>query len=162
MAESRTGARGVLRDLMRFALVGGVGLVVDVAVFNLLRATVLADGRVAGAVLVAKAISISAAILTNWAGNRWWTFRSHRQARMLPEAAAFFAVSLIGSAISLLCLAISHYALGLTSALADNVSANVIGLVLGSAFRFVASRAWVFAAHEPRRLSTPAPLAGPG
>lgn len=150
------GVRGVLRDLMRFAVVGGVGLVVDVGVFNLLRATVLGDGRVAGAVLIAKAISVSAAILTNWAGNRWWTFRSHRQARMLPEAAAFFAVSLIGSAISLVCLAISHYALGLTSALADNVSANVIGLLLGSAFRFVASRAWVFAARDAEGLRQPA------
>lgn len=162
MSVREEGLRGVLRDLMRFAVVGGVGLVVDVGVFNLLRATVLADGRVTGAVLIAKSISISAAILTNWAGNRWWTFRSHRQARMLPEAAAFFAVSLIGSAISLLCLAISHYALGLTSALADNVSANVIGLVLGSAFRFVASRAWVFTTHESRSLSTPTRSVGAG
>ena len=162
MGVRQAGVRGVLGDLMRFALVGGVGVVVDVGVFNLLRATVLADGRVTGAVLIAKAISITAAILTNWAGNRWWTFRTHRRARMLPEAAAFFAVSLIGSAISLACLAMSHYALGFTSALADNVSANMIGLVLGSAFRFVASRAWVFSAHESPALSTPVRSVGAG
>ena len=42
----------------------------------------------------------------------------------------------IGLAISLMCLFISHYVLDLTSALADNISANVIGLVLGTTFRF--------------------------
>ena len=138
------GWAGLMRDVARFALVGGIGLVVDVAVFNLLRSTLLADGHVTGAVLVAKMISTSAAILTNWAGNRWWTFRTHRHARMLPEAAAFFAVSLAGSAISLLCLVVTHYLLGHTSALADNLSANVVGLLLGSIFRFIAARSWVF------------------
>ena len=139
---------------MRFAVVGGFGLVVDVAVFNLLRATILTDGVVVGAVLIAKCISVTAAVVTNWAGNRWWTFRSHRHARMLPEAVAFFVVSLAGSGIALLCLAVSHYALGLTSAFADNVSANIIGLLLGSAFRFVVARTWVF-----KSATVPSPVA---
>lgn len=134
----------LVADLGRFSLVGGLGLVVDVCLFNLLRATVLPDGRVAGAVLIAKSISTVAAILTNWAGNRWWTFRNRRRTRMLPEVLSFIAVSLAGSVIALLCLALSHYVLGYTSLFADNISANVIGLALGSVFRFVAARNWVF------------------
>jgi hypothetical protein len=42
------------------------------------------------------------------------------------------------------CLWISHYLLGLDSALADNISANVIGLGLGTLFRFWSYRRWVF------------------
>ena len=42
------------------------------------------------------------------------------------------------------CLAISHYLLDFTSRLADNIAANVIGLGLGTAFRFWSYRRWVF------------------
>ena len=61
----------------------------------------------------------------------------------------------LGTAIATTCLAISHYALGFTSALADNISANVIGLVLGTMFRFWAYRTYVFSetpeeSPEPR------------
>ena len=46
-------------------------------------------------------------------------------------------------------LVISHDLLGLTSRLADNVSANVIGLALGTLFRYWSYRRFVFAV--PRR-----------
>jgi putative flippase GtrA len=46
--------------------------------------------------------------------------------------------------ISLSCLWVSHYLLGFESALADNISANVIGLVLGTVFRFWGYHNWVF------------------
>lgn len=124
---------------------------VDIVVFNLLRATLLPDGSLAGAVLIAKAAATVLAILANWAGNRWWTFRDRRGTRIGSEMASFVAVSLIGSAIAFGCLAFSHYLLGLASPLADNISANVIGLLLGSLFRFFASRRWVFRAPEASR-----------
>ncbi|PZQ91573.1 MAG: GtrA family protein [Leifsonia xyli] len=142
MPESRL--RSLVHDLARFSVVGGIGFVVDVALFNLLRATVLPDGRITGAVLVAKGIAVTAAILTNWAGNRWWTFRERRRARAVSEAVGFFLISLAGSAIALGCLGVSHYLLGFRTALADNISTNLVGLALGSAFRFVAVRSWLF------------------
>jgi putative flippase GtrA len=46
--------------------------------------------------------------------------------------------------VAVACLAVSHYVLGFTSPLADNVAANGVGLVLGTAFRYVAYRRWVF------------------
>ncbi|MCK2035743.1 GtrA family protein [Microbacterium sp. SSW1-49] len=146
MPESHTGP--LARDLIRFAAVGGVGVVIDVVVFNALRATILPDGSVTGAVLIAKVAATALAILANWAGNRWWTFRDRRGTSITVEMASFIAVSLVGSAIALGCLAISHYLFGFTSALADNISANVIGLLLGSLFRFSASRRWVFRAES--------------
>ena len=45
----------------------------------------------------------------------------------------------------MLTLAISHDVLGLTSRLADNISANVVGLALGTLFRYWSYKTFVFA-----------------
>lgn len=145
MSESSVGSsRGtsLLTELLRFGVVGGFGFVVDVAVFNMLRAH---DpfGWVWWPV-GAKAISTIMAIAVNWIGNRSWTFREHRRSDTGREAAEFLIASLIGGGVSLLCLVFSRDVLGLTSALDDNISANVVGLALGSAVRFCAYRWWVF------------------
>ena len=141
--------RQLFGQLARFGVVGLGGFVIDVAVFNLLRLTVLAPEHVAEGPLIAKAISTSLAILFNWLGNRYWTFRATRRRQALREAVEFILVSVAGSLISMLCLWISHYVLGLTSPVADNISSNVIGLALGTAFRFVFYRWWVF--HPDRK-----------
>lgn len=136
--------RPLLTQLVRFTAVGGVGFVVDVALFNLLRVTVLAPERMHEGPVVAKVISTTVAIILNWLGNRYWTFGEHRRAQALREGIEFFVVSLGGMLIGLACLWISHYLLGFTSLLADNISTNVIGLALGTAFRFWLYRVWVF------------------
>lgn len=139
---------GLLRQAIAFAGVGGVGLVVDVGAFNLLRATVLAPGSVPAGAIWAKVISVTLAIAVNWLGNRTVTFhRSRRVGRtrdVLLEAARFLATSALGSAVAVGALALSHYGLGLTSVLADNIAANVVGLAMGSVVRFVLCRVWVF------------------
>ena len=50
----------------------------------------------------------------------------------------------VGLAIALGCLAISHYVMGFHTGIADNISGNGVGLVLGTMFRFWAYRRWVF------------------
>ncbi len=139
-------------QLARFGVVGLGGLVIDVGIFNLLRLTVLSPDEIESGPLIAKVISTSVAIVFNWLGNRYWTFRTTRRRQALREAIEFIAVSLAGSLISLLCLWVSHYVLGFTSVLADNISSNVIGLALGTAFRFVFYRWWVF--HPDRTAVT--------
>ena len=47
-------------------------------------------------------------------------------------------------AIALSCLGFSHYVLDLRSPLADNISANLVGLALGMVFRFWSYRTFVF------------------
>ncbi|MBT2500186.1 GtrA family protein [Agromyces sp. ISL-38] len=140
--------RPLLVQLARFSVVGGVGFVVDAGLFTALRA---ADPiGVHGWPMYAKAISVVAAIAVNWVGNRTWTFRAEgRRSDTAREAVEFLVASLLGSLVALACLGFSHYALHLTSALADNVSANMVGLLLGSAVRFVAYRRWVFAERRP-------------
>ena len=136
--------RALLAQLTRFGLVGLVGLVIDVAVFNLLILTVLSVENLHEGPLVAKIISTTLAIIANWLGNRHWTFASVGRRHWLREGIEFALVSVGGMLISLACLWISHYALGFTSPLADNIATNVIGLVLGTAFRFTFYRLWVF------------------
>ena len=136
--------RRFIGQFSRFGVVGLVGLVIDFSIFNVLRSTVLEPEVVDHGPLLAKAISVGVAIVANWLGNRYWTFRAERRPHLLREAVEFAVVSFGGMAIALGCLWVSHYLLGFTGALADNISANVIGLGLGTVFRFWLYRTWVF------------------
>ncbi len=147
----------LLPQLARFGTVGLVGLVVDVALFNLLRVTVLDPGVIAEGPIIAKIVSTSVAIAVNWLGSRYWTFRLERRRPAAREAVEFAIVSLGGMLIAVGCLALSRYGFGFTSLLADNIASNVVGLALGSAFRFALYRSWVF---HPRRTPAAAEARG--
>jgi len=140
--------RAMTGQFARFVSVGAVGMVVDLALFNLLRLTVLSPEAVHEGPILAKLISTAVAILVNWIGNRLWTFREHRGRQLLREGLEFALVSLGGMAIALACLWVSHYALGFTSPLADNIASNVVGLGLGTLFRFTFYKLWVFSPHR--------------
>jgi putative flippase GtrA len=154
--------RALITQLVRFGLVGTVGLVLDVIVFNVLRVTVFAPEALDAGPVYAKIVSTALAIGVNWIGNRYWTFGPQRRPQMVREGIDFFVVSLGGMVIGLACLWMSHYVLGYTSLLADNISTNVVGLALGTAFRFWLYRVWVFSdrtvSESPTLLSRPAPL----
>ncbi|MET1051522.1 MAG: GtrA family protein [Mycetocola sp.] len=150
-------ARRFVVQALQFGLVGAAGLLVDLVVFNALRLTVLAPDAVDGGPILAKVISTVLAIITNWLGNRYWTFSRERQSNTVREGIEFFAVSLAGMGIGIGCLWISHYVLGFTSVLADNISANVIGLGLGAVFRFTLYRYWVFSPSRRASASQPVP-----
>ena len=146
----------VARELVKFGVVGAVAYVVDVTVFNLLLFGVPlgVDPALEDRPLTAKVASVAVATLVAWVGNRYWTFRRRRRASARRELALFAVMNVGGMLIALSCLGISHYVLGLTSPLADNISANVVGLALGTAFRFLAYRNWVFTEAD----AEPAPL----
>jgi putative flippase GtrA len=133
------------REFLAFVVVGGFGYLVDVGVFNLLRYAG-EPGVLEHKPLTAKAISVAVATIVTYAGNRHWTWRHRAWSSTHREFAVFVLLNAVGMAIALACLAMSHYALGLTSPIADNVSANVVGLALGTAFRFWAYPRWVFRA----------------
>jgi putative flippase GtrA len=138
-----TRSRRRVRELLAFAVVGGLGYLVDVGLFNLLRYAG-EPGVLEHKPLTAKAISVAAATVVTYAGNRYWTWRHRAWSSTHREFAMFVLLNLVGMAIALACLAMSHYVFGLTGPVADNVSANVVGLFLGTAFRFWAYRRWVF------------------
>ena len=136
------------RQLAKFGVIGGCAFVIDVTVFNLL----LYAGEspiLAGQPLWAKVVSSAVATVASWLGNRYWTFRHTLRAQAWRELALFVLMCTIGLGLSLLCLAISHYVLGLDSGLADNIAANVVGLAVGTTFRFWAYRQFVFTNRNP-------------
>ena len=141
----------LVRELMKFGVVGSVAFVVDVTVFNLLLHTTDKP-------LTSKAIATVVATTVAYAGNRTWTFRKRGRSGVRREYALFFLLNGVGLLISLTVLAISHYLLDFTSQLSDNIAANVVGLALGTAFRFWSYRRWVFPAvkaEEPVSVDQP-------
>lgn len=139
--------RRLVPEISRFLTVGAFAYVVDVGVFNLVRLgseAYLPDSKP----LTAKVISTIAATLVAFSGNKNWTYsnRSGRKAR--EELFLFLAMNAIALVIGVTCLYTSHYLLGFTSALADNISANIVGVGLGTLFRFYSYRRWVFV-HSP-------------
>lgn len=144
-----------LFELMRFGMVGGVAFVVDTGLFNLLR---FGPGEVLEAKpITAKIISVAVATVVSWLGNRFWTFSDRRTETHLREFAGFVIVNIGGMAIAIAALGVSHYVLNLRSPLADNISANGVGLILGMAFRYFAYRHWVFTATPEESAPDPSP-----
>ncbi|MDP2289190.1 MAG: GtrA family protein [Actinomycetota bacterium] len=137
--------RALYREVAKFGLVGLTALVVDIGLFNYLRFAG-GQGPMYDRPISAKIVSVCVATLVAYFGNRYWTFRHRGRTHMGRELPLFFLLNGVAMTIAIGCLYISHYVLGLTSALADNLSANVIGLGLGTLFRFWSYRKWVFPA----------------
>lgn len=139
--------RARLIELIKFGVVGGAGFIVDIGLFNLLQ-----HGPVAvlsGKPVTAKIISVSVAMIVTWLGNRLWTFSQKRTSTKVREFVGFVVVNIGGMAIAVLCLWLSRYVFGFTSPLADNISANGVGLVLGMIFRYLAYKYLVFTGDKP-------------
>ncbi|WP_187271735.1 glycosyltransferase [Aeromicrobium terrae] len=137
-------------ELLTFLAVGAAGYVVDVGVFNLLRSAPLfstADPS------IARVLAVAAAMVVTYGGNRRFTWRGAGEAERRLQIALFVVFNVVGLGFSVVSLTLSHDVLGLTSRLADNISANVVGLAMGTAFRFWSYRRFVFAAdpggHDP-------------
>jgi putative flippase GtrA len=136
--------RRLAHEAMKFGVVGGIGYVVDVSLFNLLRYGGDNGGVLHHKPLTAKAISMTLAATFAYFANRHWTWRHRTRSGLGREYTLFFVFNLVGFGIAEACLAISEYGLHQHSWLSRNLSANIIGTILGTLFRFWAYRRWVF------------------
>ncbi|WP_159448734.1 GtrA family protein [Demequina sp. NBRC 110053] len=145
-------------QLVRFGTVGIAGVVVNLAVFNLLRLGPLApDAEVAGdddRVVTAKIIATLVSIAFAWWAHRGWTFKGGSRHRPARELALFVLINGVALALEAGVVAISHYALGLTTLAWDNV-ASLAGIAVGTVARYAGYTLFVFraqpAAPEPMR-----------
>jgi putative flippase GtrA len=124
-------------------VVGALGLVVDIGGYNAL-VFLAGNGWMGDQPLVAKTISLIAGTTVAYFGNRYWTYGDRPRAGFAREYTLYMALSGVALLIALACLGFSRYALGLTDPVADNVSANGVGLALGGLFRFLTYRRYVF------------------
>ncbi|MGW3492467.1 GtrA family protein [Streptomyces sp. NPDC001020] len=141
------GVRGRLDQLMReiakFGAVGGAGLLVNLLVFNLVRqATGLQVVR-------ASVIATVVAIVFNYIGFRYFTYRDRDKSGRTREMTLFLLFSAAGLVIENGVLFLATYGLGWDSPLQNNVF-KFLGIGLGTLFRFWSYRTWVFKALPVR------------
>ncbi|WP_329195764.1 MULTISPECIES: GtrA family protein [unclassified Streptomyces] len=139
--------RGMAREVAKFGAVGGLGVLVNMGVFNLIRSTT--DLQVVRASVIATVVAIA----SNYLGFRYFAYRdradnsSHTRTRELTLFAAF---SVIGLVIENGVLYTATYGLGWDGSLATNFF-KFTGIGIATIFRFWSYRTWVFKA-----LPTPA------
>lgn len=137
----------VAREAAKFGAVGAVNTALDFAVLNLL---VFGLGLPP---LRSKVGSTVVAATSSYLMNRHWTFRHRVRQDVHREYTLFFLLNAVGLAIALLVLGVVRYGFGLEGPLALN-AANVVGLGLGTVFRFWSYRRFVWT----RRPAHPTPV----
>ncbi|MCJ1678907.1 GtrA family protein [Streptomyces sp. APSN-46.1] len=136
--------RGLAREVAKFGAVGGLGVLVNLGVFNLIRSTT--DLQVVRASVIATVVAIG----TNYLGFRYFAYRDRAQSGRTRELALFVAFSVIGLVIENGVLYTATYGFGWDGKLETNVF-KFIGIGVATVFRFWSYRTWVFKA-----LPTPA------
>jgi putative flippase GtrA len=142
------------RELLKFGVVGAITFFIDTGIFYALKLTILSPKPV-----TSKVIAVLAATMVSYVLNREWSFRTRGGRRRHHEATLYFVISGIGVGLYSAPLWISRYVLHLqtpfTSRLveeiADFTSGQIIGLLLGMAFRWWAFRKWVFPTEQFQR-----------
>jgi putative flippase GtrA len=127
----------LIPELMKFGVVGLIGAVID------LGGAAYLHGSLGIGPMVAKALSITAAMVVTYLGSRFWTFRHRVNQALLREGTLFVALNVIGLAIAEVVIALTTYGLGAKGALAYN-AASVVGTGLGTIFRYFTYKKWVF------------------
>lgn len=132
-----------LSQLMQFVVVGGLGVLVDVAVYYALQ-LLLSLGH-----LTARAISFFVAATHNWFLNRRYTFVYGRARAPIGQWASYLLVVLVGFVVN-----VGTYAVLTTQTptfARHPLVALLIGIALGTASNFLAARWYVFrAGTDPR------------
>jgi putative flippase GtrA len=148
------------RELVKFALVGGTTWIIDTVVFLALKSTILEPKPV-----TAKVIAVVIATVASYLLNRSWSFRTRGGRDRHHEATLYLLISAIGVGVYSAPLFISRYVLEFREPLvsaaaestADFVSGQIIGVLLGMAFRWWAFRKFVFPHADVRVRPVPVP-----
>ncbi|KQO62444.1 hypothetical protein ASF23_10030 [Curtobacterium sp. Leaf261] len=134
---------GHLRRGGSFLVVGGIGFLVDAAIYNAL-AFWGGHGPLFSLPLLAKIIAIAGASVVTYFGSRLWTYRDRAAEPRRGAFWIFVLLNVIAILLQLACLGFSRYVLGLHSPLSDNVSGTLVGQAIATVFRYWAYGRWVF------------------
>jgi putative flippase GtrA len=140
--------RHLIHEMAKFGVVGLIGLVVTDIGYNLLYYS-LRFGP-----LTSVTIATIAATCVTFVGNRYWTFRHREGSGTSRETIMFFALNGVGLLIQYASIGFTNYALSRTDKLSNNI-ALLIGIGLGTLFRFWSYRKWVWVAPPAGLASTP-------
>jgi putative flippase GtrA len=119
------------QQLGKFCVVGAVGYLINLAVYEVLR-------HEGVHYLVAATCSFLVAVTSNYIWNRLWTFREHR-GHVAIQGMRFFVVSLaaLGANLLVLYLLVTYGGL-------DKLGAQAIAIVLVTPLNFIGNKLWSF------------------
>jgi putative flippase GtrA len=129
----------LVREIAKFGAVGGAGLLVNLLVFNLVRHTT--DLQVVRASVIATVV----AIISNYIGFRYFTYRERDKSGRTRELTLFLLFSSVGLVIENGVLYAATYGFDWNSPLQNNVF-KFLGIGIATLFRFWSYRTWVFKA----------------
>ncbi|MFD1760933.1 GtrA family protein [Streptomyces lienomycini] len=133
----------LVREVVKFGAVGGAGVLVNLLVFNFVRHTT--DLAVVRASIIATIV----AIVFNYLGFRYFTYRDRDKSGRTREMSLFLLFSAIGLVIENGVLYTATYGFGWDSPLQSNIF-KFLGIGIGTLFRFWSYRSWVFRAMPAR------------
>ncbi len=119
-------------QLVRFGMVGGVGFIVNLAVYSLFVHPIGVDYR------VASVVAWLVAVINNFVLNRHWTFDA-RAGRAHFQALRFLIVSLVAEAFSLLLLTLLVEGAGIAK-----VGAQALAVAGSMPLNFLGNKLWSF------------------
>ena len=131
----RSSWRILLKELTAFGLVGAVGFVIDVGLFNLF----FDRGQV-----VAKCISTVVATTVTYFGNRYFSFSHRARTGLARETSIFLGINLIALVVSLIVIAVFEYPLHFKHHLLVMNVVNIATIGIGTVFRFWSYKRFVF------------------
>ncbi|MBC7301990.1 MAG: GtrA family protein [Nocardia sp.] len=137
-----------LRQGTAFLVVGAIGFLVDAGTYNLLvfwgGGFGFSEGVLYHSPLLAKIIAIVVATVVTYFGNKWWTYSHRKSDSPGREYLLYAVVNVVAILLQLACLGFSRYVLDLSSPLADNISATIVGQTMAVIFRYWAYGKFVF------------------
>ncbi|MBL1107180.1 GtrA family protein [Streptomyces sp. 5-8] len=137
MEPRSSGLQRLVREVVKFGAVGGAGVLVNLGVFNLVRH--VSDLPVVRASIIATVV----AIVFNYVGFRYWTYRDRDKGGRTKELTLFLLFSAVGLVIENGVLYLATYGFGWDSPLQSNVF-KFVGIGVATLFRFWSYRTWVF------------------
>ncbi|MGW0738193.1 GtrA family protein [Streptomyces sp. NPDC002851] len=139
----RTQLDQLVREVAKFGAVGGIGTLVNLGVFNLVRH--VTDIPVVRASIIATFV----AICTNYIGFRYFAYRDRDKSGRTREMTLFLLFSVVGLVIENGVLYLATYGFGWDSQLQNNIF-KFLGIGIATLFRFWSYRTWVFKALPAR------------
>ncbi|MGJ5827464.1 GtrA family protein [Streptomyces ossamyceticus] len=127
----------LVREVAKFGAVGGAGLLVNLAVFNLVRH--ITDLQVVRASVIATVVAIA----FNYVGFRYFTYRDRDKSGRTKELSLFLLFSAVGLVVENGVLYTATYGFGWDSPLQSNIF-KFLGIGVATLFRFWSYRTWVF------------------
>jgi len=134
-AYLRNSGRILLKEIAAFGVVGAVGFVIDVSLFNVF----FDDGQI-----VAKCISTFAATAVTYFGNRYFSFSHRARTGIGRETSIFLGINVIALLFSLAIIGLFEYPLHFKHHLLVMNVVNIATIGIGTLFRFWSYKRFVF------------------